>query len=106
MVLFALCAVLVAVSSATQDVTLDAYRIECAPDHEQGKLAAAYQFGYRCAMLVAGAGALIMADQYSWRAAYVAAAVLMGVGILTVLLVVLILGSPSIAVWLPFLLDA
>ncbi|MCR9239615.1 MAG: MFS transporter [Alphaproteobacteria bacterium] len=87
LVLFALCALLVAVSSATQDITLDAYRIEYAPDEKQGILIAAYQFGYRTAMLIAGAGALILAEQYSWSTTYVAASTLMFVGMVTVLLV-------------------
>ncbi len=84
---FALLAVLVAFSSATQDIALDAFRIEAAPAEEQGALAAAYQLGYRIALLAAGAGALFIADDYGWQAAYFSMAVCMAVGLLTVLAV-------------------
>lgn len=87
LVLFALLAVLVAFSSATQDIALDAFRIECAPMSEQGALAAAYQLGYRIALLVAGAGALFIADTTGWGAAYFTMAICMAVGVLTVLFV-------------------
>ncbi|MEQ8265290.1 MFS transporter [Pseudohaliea sp.] len=74
-------AVLVAFSSSTQDVALDAFRIESAPDEEQGALSAGYIFGYRVALLVAGAGALYIADASGWSAAYLAMAVLVAVGV-------------------------
>ena len=83
---FALVALAVAISSATQDMAIDAYRIECAPDEMQGLLAAAYQYGYRIAMIVGGAGALYVADFMSWTIAYQAMAVCMGIGMLTTLL--------------------
>ena len=83
---FALVAIAVAVSSATQDMAIDAYRIECAPDEMQGLLAASYQYGYRIAMIVGGAGALYLADFMSWTIAYQAMAVCMSVGMLTTLL--------------------
>lgn len=83
---FALVALAVAISSATQDMAIDAYRIECAPDEMQGLLAASYQYGYRIAMIVGGAGALYVADFMSWRIAYQAMAVVMGIGMLTTLL--------------------
>lgn len=82
---FALVAIAVAVSSATQDMAIDAYRIECAPDEMQGLLAASYQYGYRIAMIVGGAGALYVADFMTWEIAYQAMAVCMGVGMLTTL---------------------
>ncbi|MBC6405990.1 MAG: MFS transporter [Rhodospirillales bacterium] len=85
--LFAFLAVLVAFASATQDIALDAFRIECAADNEQGALAAAYQLGYRIALLVAGAGALFIADSSGWIAAYLAMAVCMSVGLITLLAV-------------------
>jgi len=85
--LFALLAVLVAFASATQDIALDAFRIECAPADDQGALAAAYQLGYRIALLGSGAGALFIADGFGWSAAYLAMAVAMAVGMLTVLAV-------------------
>jgi PAT family beta-lactamase induction signal transducer AmpG len=73
----ALAALLVAFSSSTQDVAIDAFRIESAPDEEQGALSAGYIFGYRLALLVAGAGALYVAESSGWSAAYLAMAALM-----------------------------
>ena len=84
---FSICAVIVAFSSSTQDVAIDAFRIESAVDEMQGALAAGYQFGYRTAMLVAGAGALYMADAYSWDTAYFFMASLMLVGVFTVFII-------------------
>jgi PAT family beta-lactamase induction signal transducer AmpG len=83
----AICAVLVAFSSSTQDIAIDALRIESAKNEMQGALAAAYQFGYRVGMLIAGAGALYMADLYSWSVAYYFMATLMLIGVFTVLLI-------------------
>jgi len=83
---FALVALAVAISSATQDMAIDAYRIECAPEEMQGLLAASYQYGYRIAMIVGGAGALYVADFMSWTIAYKAMAVFMGIGMLTTML--------------------
>lgn len=57
------CAVLVAFGSATQDIALDAYRIESAKLDDQAALAATYQTGYRLAMIWAGAGVLWVASQ-------------------------------------------
>lgn len=82
---FALVALAVALSSATQDIVIDAYRIECAESKMQGVLAAAYQYGYRVAMLVSMAGALALAEFASWQLTYTAMAACMGVGILTTL---------------------
>ncbi|MFK8041804.1 AmpG family muropeptide MFS transporter [Congregibacter sp.] len=81
----ALAALLVAFSSSTQDVALDAFRIESAPDEEQGALSASYIFGYRLALLVSGAGALYLADIHSWSLAYLGMAALVGVCILATL---------------------
>lgn len=72
---------LVAFGSATQDIVIDAWRIDAAPDERQGIIVAAYQLGYRLALLCAGAGALYIADFASWRAAYATMAVLMVVGL-------------------------
>ncbi|MDJ0938811.1 MAG: MFS transporter [Woeseiaceae bacterium] len=83
--IFAITTICVAVASATQDLALDAYRIESAGDELQAPLAAAYQYGYRIAMLVGGAGALFFADFISWGFAYKAMAIFMGVGLLTTL---------------------
>ena len=81
----ALLALFVAFCSATQDITVDAFRIEIAGEKAQGALAASYIFGYRLALLVAGAGALYISVLTSWETAYVAMACCMLVGILTVL---------------------
>ena len=83
----ALCSVLVAFSSSTQDIAIDAFRIESAIDEYQGAMSACYIFGYRCAMLVAGAGAFYLADWSGWGTAYTVMAALMLVGVVTVLLV-------------------
>ncbi len=81
----ALASVLVAFSSSTQDVALDAFRIESAAPELQGAMSAAYIFGYRLALLVAGAGALYIAEYASWSLAYLIMAALMLVGILAIL---------------------
>jgi PAT family beta-lactamase induction signal transducer AmpG len=88
-------ALMLAFASATQDIVIDAFRIESAPEKMQAALAAAYQVGYRSAMIVATAGALTIAawvqpgdDTYNleaWQTAYAIMAGLMGVGILTTL---------------------
>jgi len=82
----ALWAVLLAFASATQDIVIDAYRVESLPADCQGAGAATYTFGYRMAMLVAGAGALIIADTSGWFAAYAVMASLMAVGLMTALI--------------------
>src|SRR5512132_1440389 len=58
---------LTAFGSATQDVVVDAWRIDAAPTEMQGIMAAAYQLGYRLALLCAGAGALYIAEFVDWR---------------------------------------
>lgn len=83
-----LCAVFavgVAFCSATQDVVIDAFRIETADARFQGAMAAAYVLGYRIALLVAGAGAFYIAEFSSWNSAYLAMAAAMSVGVLTTL---------------------
>ncbi len=79
-------AVLLAFASATQDIVIDAYRVESLPDNCQGAGAATYTFGYRMAMLVAGAGALIIADVSGWFVAYAVMASLMAIGFMTALI--------------------
>jgi PAT family beta-lactamase induction signal transducer AmpG len=88
-------ALVVAFASATQDIALDAYRIESAAVDKQGALAAMYQTGYRLAMIWAGAGVLWIAamsagasgyDAGAWTTAYLAMAASMAVGIVAVLL--------------------
>ncbi|MGZ8185555.1 MAG: AmpG family muropeptide MFS transporter, partial [Methylobacter sp.] len=83
----ALFAVWVAFCSATQDVVIDAYRVETVGAEYQGAMAATYVFGYRIALLVAGAGVFYIADYSSWRFAYFAMAIAMGVGVLTTLII-------------------
>jgi PAT family beta-lactamase induction signal transducer AmpG len=89
------CAVAVAFGSATQDIALDAYRIESAQADEQAVLAASYQTGYRLAMIWSGAGVLWLAAyaqgadtgyaQSAWQWAYTIMAASMLPGMLTVL---------------------
>ena len=90
------CALAVALGSATQDIALDAYRIESADAQRQAALAASYQTGYRIAMIWSGAGALWIAawaevagaggyQHGAWRTAYLAMAASMLLGVVTVL---------------------
>jgi PAT family beta-lactamase induction signal transducer AmpG len=79
-------AVLVAFLSASQDVVIDAYRVEILTPEQQGPGAAMIQTGYRFAMLVSGAGALIIAARFGWFAAYATMAALLGVGMLVFIL--------------------
>ena len=81
----ALFAVLVGLSAATQDIAIDAWRIEAADESRQGAMAATYQWGYRVATLTAGAIPLILADSYGWNFSYALMAALMTVGIVGVL---------------------
>ncbi len=77
----------VAFCAATQDIVVDAWRIEAVQARVQGAMAASYQLGYRLAMLAAGAGSLFIADLVSWPAAYQTMAALMTVGVITVFLI-------------------
>jgi len=79
-------AVLVGFFGATQDIVIDAWRIEAADDTRHGAMAAAYQWGYRIAIIVAGAVPLVLADIYNWNLSYAVMAALMGVGVAGVLL--------------------
>lgn len=81
-----LAALMVAFGSATQDIAVDAFRIESAADDVQAAMASVYIMGYRIALLVAGAGALYIADAFNWHIAYLSMAALMAVGVMTVLL--------------------
>jgi PAT family beta-lactamase induction signal transducer AmpG len=84
--LFTMVAALVAWLSATQDIVLDAYRVEIAgSDEMQSVLAASYQYGYRVAIVVSGAGALYLADFGSWQLSYAVMAACMGIGFVTTL---------------------
>ncbi|MCB1856678.1 MAG: MFS transporter [Gammaproteobacteria bacterium] len=83
----AMFALIVAFASATQDITIDAYRIESVSSNLQGAMAATYVFGYRVALLTAGAGVFYLAEFSSWPAAYLVMALLMTVGMATTLLI-------------------
>jgi PAT family beta-lactamase induction signal transducer AmpG len=81
-------ALVVAVASATQDIAVDALRIESAQDSEElGLFTAAFQLGYRVAILVADAAILIMAQHFGWPLSYGVMALLMGVGVVSTILV-------------------
>lgn len=82
----ALLAALVAFLSASQDIVIDAFRIELLRPEEQAAGAAATQWGYRFGLLASGAGALYAAEHAGWSAAYSIMALLMLVGMATVLL--------------------
>jgi PAT family beta-lactamase induction signal transducer AmpG len=82
----ALAALLIAFASATQDIAVDAWRVEAAPSEEQGAMAAGYQLGYRVAVMVGTAGAFWIAADHGWLMSYMVMAVLAGVGIVTTLL--------------------
>ena len=79
----AIVAILIAFSSATQDIAVDAWRIEAAKDDEQGMMAAMYQYGYRMGVLIATTVPLIVAHNVDWPFAYRVMAMLMSVGFLT-----------------------
>lgn len=100
-------AVAVAFASATQDIAIDAYRLEIAEDKLQATLAAAYMAGYRVAMLLASAGALFLAEwlgssnlDYShaaWATTYITFALLIVPGLITSLVIPEPTGSPPLA---------
>ena len=71
----------VAFFGATQDIAVDAYRIEIAPIEAQGALVATYSLGYRIALFLAGALALILADHIAWSWVYMVMAIAMGLPI-------------------------
>lgn len=73
---------LVAFAGATQDIVVDAYRIEAAPPSQQGALTATYSLGYRLALILTGALALVLADHMSWQRVYQVMAAAMLVPIL------------------------
>jgi len=82
----ALWAVALAFASATQDIVVDAYRIEILDEERMGAGAANYVVGYRIATFASGAGALVIADQSGWFSAYAVMAVLVCVGMIGALL--------------------
>lgn len=74
-------AVLVGFFGATQDIAMDAWRIEVVEESQYGTMAAAYQWGYRAAMIVAGALPLLLADAYGWNFSYAVMAGCMAVAV-------------------------
>ena len=74
-------AVCVAFFSASQDIAIDAYRTEVLSEEELGAGASVYIMGYRIAMIVSGALALIMSDHMSWQTVYFIMAICMVIGI-------------------------
>jgi MFS transporter, PAT family, beta-lactamase induction signal transducer AmpG len=82
----ALLATFVGFAGATQDIVIDAWRIEAVDESRSGAMAAAYQWGYRIAMIVAGAVPLFLAEAFSWNFSYAVMAALMSIGMLGVLL--------------------
>lgn len=95
--MMAMAAVLLGFSSATQDIVIDAYRIESAGEELQAMLSATYIAGYRIGMLIAGAGALWLADSFgssaesysydAWRGTYLWMAAAMLIGVATTLVI-------------------
>lgn len=93
----ALLAVALGFTSASQDIVIDAYRIEITPPELLGMSAASYSFGYRIAMIVSGAAALMLSEYFgsskenyaydAWQITYLLMALLMFVGITTTLLI-------------------
>jgi PAT family beta-lactamase induction signal transducer AmpG len=82
LVLLGVLALLVAFLSASQDIVIDAWRVEILPRDLQGSGAGMVQTGYRLAMLVSGAGALVIAARAGWFAAYATMAAMLIVGLL------------------------
>jgi PAT family beta-lactamase induction signal transducer AmpG len=78
-------AVLVGIATATQDIAIDAWRIEAADVSRQGAMAAAYSWGYRVAIIISGAVPLLLAEAYGWNFSYALMAALMTIGVLAVL---------------------
>lgn len=95
--LMALAAVLLGFSSATQDIVIDAYRIESAETRLQAMMSSAYIAGYRVGMIIAGAGALYLAAAFgstkevyvysAWQSTYLMMSGMMLIGVITTLLI-------------------
>lgn len=83
----ALAALFVAFCAATQDIVLDAWRIESGTPETAGPMLGAYQVGYRIALMTSSAGALTIAAYANWHTSYATMAALVGVGVVTTLLV-------------------
>lgn len=97
LVVMAMGAVLLGFSSATQDIVIDAYRIESASSEQQTALSACYVGGYRIGMIASGAGALYLADFFgsteeaysyvAWQKTYWIMAAVMLIGVITTLVI-------------------
>ncbi len=79
-------ALMVAFTSASQDIVVDAYRTDVLAEQERGVGAAVFVMGYRIALLVSGALALILSDHIGWRNTYLLMAGVMGIGIISTIL--------------------
>jgi PAT family beta-lactamase induction signal transducer AmpG len=79
-------AVIVGFATATQDIVIDAWRIEVVDTDRQGQMAVAVQWGYRGAMIMAGAVPLILAERFGWNISYLVMAGVMLVGVVSTLL--------------------
>ena len=89
LVALGVCALVVAFASATQDIAIDAWRIESARDADElGLLTSGYTFGYRAALLMSDAIILIIAAQIGWNASYILYGCLMGLGLAATFLAV------------------
>ncbi|WP_245626433.1 AmpG family muropeptide MFS transporter [Stenotrophomonas ginsengisoli] len=84
--LFVWVTIAVAVAGATLDIAVDAYRVEIAPPEFQGALVATYSLGYRIALIVTGAVALVLADHIAWHWVYRIMAAAMAIPLLACLL--------------------
>lgn len=78
--------IVVAVAGATLDIAVDAYRVEIAPPQMQGALVATYSLGYRIALIVTGAVALVLADHIAWHWVYRIMALAMAIPLVACLL--------------------
>ena len=87
LIFLAYMSIIVALASASQDVAIDAYRIEIANSKFQAILGASYQLGYRISALTSGAGALYLASFYDWKLTYQIMSMFMLVGIITVIMI-------------------
>ncbi len=85
-IMVVLLALMVTFCSASQDIVIDAFRVEILDEKTYGAGAAMVVFGYRIGMLIAGAGALYLATFFGWFVAYACMAALVGIGLVTVLL--------------------
>ena len=89
LLIFAIIALIIAFAGSIQDIAIDALRIESAKLEDQGNLAAGYQFGYRVSILVGSSFSLLIADAYSWSAAYQLMALIIVINLICSFLILL-----------------